>query len=362
MLRSIVFGCIVSIFFSSMVFGKVLDPMEDTEGWGVYTHEESKLTLESVKGKKGKAVKMDYILDPGAWVAIDKSDMNKDMSQVTRFMFTCKRRGNINPVEFKIQDADGSIFGKVFDGTSIGKKWTVVIIPLSEMEYLWGGDNMMDWKRVTNISFAVSKRETGEGGSGEFILDQIEYTGVIKDSPKAEPKKEKEPPKKVSEEKPIKGAGTVLDPMDSTEGWNANAEENAKVDLTTVEANGGKAVEVSYDFTGGNWVQMVKEIKMDLSAIIGIRFSYKGEGPANTLEIKLEDEDGSNFGKKWPAATGSKKWTTVTVSKEGLEYWWGGDDKMDWGKTKSIILAVSKKDGDKGGKGKVIIGKIETVK
>lgn len=362
MLRRVIFGCVVSVMFGGMVFGKVLDPMEDIEGWGAYNDEGAKIELAQVKGKKDKAVQISYTLDPGGWVAMDKKDLQLDMSKLTKVSFSCMMTGKINAVEFKLGDADGSIFGKIFKGSDIGKKWNIMNLPLSEMQYLWGGDEKMDWKNVVSISFAVSKGADGEGGSGKLFIDEIEYEGTLK---KGAPKKAVLPvqtPAAGVADKLAKAKGEVLDSMDSTEEWAANGSEGSKIELSAVKTKNGKAVEISYDLSGNGWVQMNKIIDMDMSDIAGLRFSYIGTGNANTLEVKLEDADGSNFGKLCPSASATKTWTTLTIPIEEMAYWWGGDNKLDRTKVKNILFAISKKDADKGGAGKVAIDQIEIIK
>lgn len=363
MLRSIVFSCVISVLFGGMVFGVVLDPMEEIGEWGAFNDEGATIELDVVKGKQKKAIQISYTLDPGGWVAMDKKDLLLDMSKVTKVRFSCMMTGKINSIELKFIDADGSVFGKIFKGSDIGKKWKVMNMPLSEMQYLWGGDEKMDWKNVTVISFAVSKKEGDVGGSGKFFIDEIEYDGTLK---KGAPKKEASPGQAPAAaggaDKLAKLKGEVLDSMDSADGWETNVSEGSKCELSEVKTKKGKAVEISYELSDNGWVQINKAPDIDMADIAGLRFSYVGTGNANSLEVKLEDGDGSNFGKIYPSGSVVKTWTTVTIPIEELEYWWGGDNKLDKTNIKNILFAVSKKGADKGGAGKVAIDQIEIIK
>ena len=94
MFRSVVLGCVVSVLFVGVVYGKVLESMKATDGWGVYADKGAELKLDIVKGKKDKAIQMNYNLGEGGWVAMDNKDMLMDMSKMTEIKFILKRKGN----------------------------------------------------------------------------------------------------------------------------------------------------------------------------------------------------------------------------------------------------------------------------
>jgi hypothetical protein len=64
------------------------------------------------------------------------------------------------------------------------------------------------------------------------------------------------------------------------------------------------------------------------------------------LEVKLVDEDGSNYGVKRPILTESGDWTTINLSEAEFSYWWGGDPIL--GPIKDIYFAISAGDGGAG--------------
>jgi hypothetical protein len=163
---------------------------------------------------------------------------------------------------------------------------------------------------------------------------------------------------------PAAAAGDLLDAMDEGAAWKIYKDDRGvKVDVLPVDVETGKALEVGFTMGPGEWLGIFKSIDRDLSGYKAVRFKYRGEGTPNSLEIKFEDGDGSQFGKVLKTKTNMGAWTSVVVPFSEMSYWWGGDDKIGWTKVHNLHLAVSMKDStDKGGTGKVIIDEIELVK
>ena len=89
-----------------------------------------------------------------------------------------------------------------------------------------------------------------------------------------------------------------------------------------------------------------------------VKFSYQGSGNANTLELKLVDDDNTNFGRNWLKSTNSG-WREIEVPFNEFEYWWYGNDSyLDCSKI-DIWFAISMKEGDEGGSGTVEIKGLE---
>lgn len=124
-------------------------------------------------------------------------------------------------------------------------------------------------------------------------------------------------------------------------------------------------MQITYDFGEGGWVLLYQPASSynmgDLSKMAGLTFYYRGSGNANTLEVKFEDTDGTNFGQMWQGQSAAADWTRIEVRFTELSYLFGGDVNMDWGQVKNISFAVSKKQGDMGGAGTVEIADIALI-
>ncbi len=158
----------------------------------------------------------------------------------------------------------------------------------------------------------------------------------------------------------VEAKGLILDATNATEGWNIYKDEGVEVELESVSGKEGKALGISYDMGPGGWIGIYKG-NIDLSNCKSVKIIYRGKGSQNTIEFKLEDVDGSNFGIIFKTKSNVNGWTTVEVPLSELDYWWGGDESLDDLSNVNIHFAISKKEGDKGGSGKIVIDRIELI-
>lgn len=151
----------------------------------------------------------------------------------------------------------------------------------------------------------------------------------------------------------------IIDSMDSTLGWSNYGEKGARVNLSSAKGKYGQSLKVSYDMVDGGWVAITKNVNRDLSSAKRIRFWVKGEGSANSLEIKLEDFKQTNYGYVLKFKSNIGAWMVVDIPISKFEYWWGSNKSLNFKNVKSIHFAISKKDGDQGGSGKVYLDQLE---
>ena len=168
-------------------------------------------------------------------------------------------------------------------------------------------------------------------------------------------------PDAAAEAKPAASANMIDDMSMAPAGWFSEVDSGATVKLGSTKGQKGKALEISYNFNGGNWLGARKTISDDLSNFKGIRFAVRGEGASNSIEVKFENSDYSNFGKLMPVKSNTGAWTTIEIPFTDLTYFWGASQQLDLKKT-VLHIAISKKDSDDGGVGKMIIDGIELYK
>lgn len=154
------------------------------------------------------------------------------------------------------------------------------------------------------------------------------------------------------------GTANIINDMATTSGWNSYVDNSVTAQLTTVAGKTSKAMAITYNFNTGLWLSIARSAPMDLSKYKGMKFTYKGEGAGNTFEIKFEDSDGSNFGYVVEPRSNASSWTDIDIPFSELKWWWGGDQTLDLKRVR-IHLAVSKRDNDEGGQGRLIIGPIQ---
>jgi serine/threonine protein kinase len=176
------------------------------------------------------------------------------------------------------------------------------------------------------------------------------------EEPEAEPAEEKQapPPVKQSSDPGV----NYLSAANSITDWFIYNNPGAIGSLnSTVTEDGTPVIEISFDLSGGKWIGAVKNKFYNFSGYQGVKFDYRGEGSSNTIEFKLEDSDGSNFGLVLASKTTADSWTTVKIPFSDMTYWWGGDQNLTWTAVK-MHYAISQKDGDQGGAGKVLLRNI----
>lgn len=147
--------------------------------------------------------------------------------------------------------------------------------------------------------------------------------------------------------------------------WTILTDSGSTIALATGPGKTDTALQITYDLGEGGWVQLYQPASSyhggDFSKMEGLCFYYRGSGNANTLELKFEDTDGTNFGRLWQGQSAAADWTRIEVQLTELTYLWDGDANMNWKQVKNILFAVSKKQGDMGGAGTVEIADIALI-
>jgi len=134
----------------------------------------------------------------------------------------------------------------------------------------------------------------------------------------------------------------------------------------TLSAVGEKFLVIDYDLGTGGWVQVPVPVNQNMACMkelkFSITFSLQGTGAANTLEVKLEDADGTNYG--WlskPGGSVTANGETMGVPLDDFVFWWGNEG-MNWQQVANVVFAVAKKQvGDASGAGQVIVSDVVMV-
>lgn len=343
--------------------GTVVFDMNSTAGWDMYADNTATEKLNCVAAKTGKALEIDYNFNSGGWLAVRKQSPI-DLSKFQGLRFTYRGEGSKNSLEVKFEDGDGSNFGYLVPTHSNPEGWTSVEVPFKELKYWWGGDQMLDLKKLV-IHFAVSKKtDEDQGGTGKVIIGSVQAYGAGSSATlkgDAAPAPAAAPAKAAAVSAGL-GADGVIDNFSSAPaGWDNYKDNGVTLNLTAVQGQRGKALQLDYNMNSGGWLGVWKQVHGNLANYKGVRFSVRGEGSSNSIEFKFEDKDGSNFGKVLSVKSNTGSWTTIEVPFSDLTYFWGGDQKLDLADPK-IHFAVSKKEEDQGGAGKLLIERVELYK
>lgn len=152
-----------------------LDSCDSPAGWTTDGWKGTSYKVSASPGKKDKSLMLDYDLaDTNQWVQMDK-DFDISLTENYNFSFYFKGEGSLNNLEFKLVDADGSVFGKKFNKITSDKNWQRLTVFPGDLNYMWGGDKKLG--RIKKIFFAVSSATDG-GGKGRIYIDELEFNNI----------------------------------------------------------------------------------------------------------------------------------------------------------------------------------------
>lgn len=172
----------------------------------------------------------------------------------------------------------------------------------------------------------------------------------------AKSKAKASPAKKAAvEKKAAPGGGVILDNFDRID-WSSAKDAGSEMKLSQAQGKSGSAMKISYIMGTGKWVAVNKSFSIPSFRGKALSFWLKGKGAANNLEIKLVDEDDTNYGVKRPSLTTDGDWTQVTFTEADFSYWWGGDQSLN--AVKDVYFAVAAGDG---GSGEVLVSDLRLV-
>jgi len=107
------------------------------------------------------------------------------------------------------------------------------------------------------------------------------------------------------------------------------ANNNVKMNLSSVSGEHGNALRVEYDMTADTlpytWLNLTEPSSMDINKPGRISFWLRCEGSPNNLEFKASDIDGGDFVRICFGGTKTSGWRKITIDTGEFTYGWGRD-------------------------------------
>jgi len=151
----------------------------------------------------------------------------------------------------------------------------------------------------------------------------------------------------------------LIDPCDDAASWSAHPADGVTMALVPAPGEQGQALGLEFAFSGGGWAIARREVDLTLPEDYVIRFRLRGDGPPNTLEMKLIDRSGENvWWRVWRDVAWPDQWTTFQARKRQISFAWGPLGGGDPTHVAAIELAVT---AGQGGAGTVWIDQLELV-
>lgn len=272
---------LLAIFLAGLSFAEVLDSMDSSANWSVETDNGASLSTSTVSGLTGNAVRLEYDIDSGEWVAIKREDFaNVDISSGDAIRFYYKGAGDSNHIKFQITDADGDVFDRKLANLSNISTWTQAILTFDSLSHWEGtGDGTLDRGNISQIGFAVN---VSEGGSGNVAIDRFESYQLNTPS--------------VSLLFDNFNCGTPPNDLGGNAGAmssGGNYDPNITYDSVNVK-EGIYALSITYDFPSGQWsgywgFMRSDEGGYDLSGYQNLKFWVKGAAGGEKFKVEIAD-------------------------------------------------------------------------
>jgi hypothetical protein len=150
------------------------------DGWGSVVQ-----NIKIVAGVDENATRISYDLVPEGWVGITKlvSTNGTDrlnLAGTDGLKFFCRGSETTNALEIWLRDANGTIYGRSWEGGEILQDWTLLEAGYEDLgcveeEGSRCSDETFDFGNVTAIYFIVKDRESQKSGSSGWIaIDDLE--------------------------------------------------------------------------------------------------------------------------------------------------------------------------------------------
>ncbi len=156
----------------------IFQDFEDLKPFKKNSAKNSLIEFKSVKGYKGKGVRIDFDLTKDHWVEIGRKAEIK-LDNIHEFSWFLKGNGNGNVFEIKFVDEDGTTFGTKLPISGIKEgEWKKITLSKRDLHYMWGGNKSLD--KVQSFHLAVSR---GLAKKGYIIIDEFGYSEKTKGEP-----------------------------------------------------------------------------------------------------------------------------------------------------------------------------------
>jgi hypothetical protein len=158
---------------------KVLDDFESLDGWRAITSDGALLHLQSVPGKSGNALEMDFDLSKVSGYVIAQKDFSIELPEDYQFSFDLRADAPVNNFEFKLLDDSGNVFWQKKLNMRYPAIWTRQRIRKRDISYAWGPARGGEARSVRKIEFVVS---CGTGGVGKVFIDNFRFAPIDVDA------------------------------------------------------------------------------------------------------------------------------------------------------------------------------------
>jgi WD40 repeat protein len=112
----------------------------------------------------------------------------------------------------------------------------------------------------------------------------------------------------------------LIDPMENLSLWKTLKDDlGSNISIGLVPSKKGRAINLSYELKDNGWVGISRDVDPKLLAELqGLNISYRMIGKQSTLEIRLEDQNGTIFGSSWMLGGDQSRWVYLEALYDGF--------------------------------------------
>ncbi|MFC5531242.1 sugar-binding protein [Cohnella yongneupensis] len=282
-------------------------------GWGLWAGDGSTVTKDIVNGVTGKAVQIDYDRSSQGWGLVAHAELPADwkLDGTRTIQFYAKGDGEAQDFFVGVEEKDGGDkFRKLV--TIGGRDWTLVTVPVSELEHQDGGDGKLDWDKVNSLNISPEINRAGRLTIDDLTLGAFDPSLTNTFAP------------------------------DAFTDWGLWAGDGSKIEKAEAEGASGKGMRFDYTRSEAGWGLVAHgSLPADwkLAGTQSIRFMIRGDGTARKYSVGVEEKDGGDKFRSVINVSGTA-WTTVELPATALEYQdGGGNHALDWDLVNSINIS-----------------------
>lgn len=129
----------------------------------------------------------------------------------------------------------------------------------------------------------------------------------------------------------------VIEGFDTLD-WDSSFHNDAQLQIYSAIGIDNNSLALDFKLSSsGHWVQIDKDFSLDNVSNLMFSFYAKNIGQPVSIEFKLLDGDGTNFGKR--ISLSNKSWQKISIPFTELSYFWGGDKNFN--NLRKIYFAIS---------------------
>lgn len=174
-ISKIIIAILVLLSLAIQLFAqqKTLDEFNTTDGWQIFASEGVEIKITTVKGWKGKCLRLDYNFTKGSGYGGIQKALPIDYPENYQFNFYLKAQSPNNNLEFKLLSANNeNVWWYNNRNYEFPDQWTKYVIKKRKIEFAWGPTADKTLRQTEKLEFTIASYN---GGKGTIYLDELKF-------------------------------------------------------------------------------------------------------------------------------------------------------------------------------------------